>query len=92
MAGPTTSNVTSVPAAVSDTILLAANSIRVGFAVTNDSSALMYLKLGAAASPTSYTVILEAGDYYEDPTGWTGTVHGYWTVATGNARVTEISP
>lgn len=86
-----TSSVTSVAAAVADTSLLAANAARVGATVANDSTAIMYLKLGTGASATSFTVRLTANAYYEVPFGYTGAINGYWSSATGNARVTELT-
>jgi hypothetical protein len=82
--------VTSVAAAVADTALFALNVNRLGAAITNDSTALLYLKLGTGASATSHTVQIPRGGYYEIPFGYTGPVNGYWTAATGSARCTEV--
>jgi hypothetical protein len=82
--------VTSVSAAVSDTQLLAPNVKRLGASVFNDSIATMYLKLGSGASSTSFTIALGRYEYYEVPFGFTGRVNGYWSAATGSARVTEL--
>jgi hypothetical protein len=86
----TVSTVTSVAAAVADTSLFVLNANRMGAAVTNDSTALLYLKLGTGASPTSHTVQIPRGGYYEIPFGYLGPVNGYWTAATGSARCTEV--
>jgi hypothetical protein len=86
-----TAAVTSVSAAVADTSLLAGNSNRLGAAVFNDSTASLYLKLGTGASTTSFTILLNRYDYYEIPWPYTGAVNGYWSSATGSARVTELS-
>lgn len=84
---------TSVAAAVADTLLLAANATRLGATVHNDSTANLFLALGtAAASTTSYTTIVAPGAYYELPIRFTGQIRGIWSVATGNARVTELTP
>jgi hypothetical protein len=82
--------VTSVAAAVADTSLLASNPNRLGAAVVNDSTAILYLKFGSGASNTSYTVRMTAYAYYEVPFGYTGRLNGYWASATGNARITEV--
>ena len=87
-ATPTTSNVT---AAVADTLLLASNPNRAGASIYNDSTASLYVKLGSGASTTSFTVKLNKDDYYEIPYGYTGIVHGYWSSASGAARVTEMT-
>ena len=72
--------------------LLAANPNRRAFSVFNDSTAVLYLKLGGTASTSSYTVQIAAGGFYELPATWgyAGVVDGIWASATGNARVTEV--
>jgi hypothetical protein len=60
-----------------------------GRAVFNDSTAVLYLKFGATASETSYTVQIAAGGYYEFPQPlYAGEVDGIWASANGNARTT----
>lgn len=92
----TTPTQTSVAASASSVSLLAANNSRKGATITNDSSAVLYLKLGSTASTTSYTTTL-AGNasapfaYYEVPFGYVGAIDGIWASATGNARITEIT-
>lgn len=77
--------------------LLAANTARKGATIYNDSSALLYLKLGATASTTSFTAILLGnggglGGYFEVPYGYTGIIDGIWASdAGGNARITELT-
>jgi hypothetical protein len=91
-AGANTSAVTSVPAATSATSLLAANTARKQAAFYNDSTANLYLKLGASVTTTSFTVKLGAGGYYELPrSGYTGVVNGIWDAANGAARITELT-
>lgn len=81
----------SVTAAAADTLLLAANANRRGAAVTNDSTAVLYLSLGTtAASATAFTAKLTAGAYFEVPAGYSGAVRGFWGAANGFARVTEV--
>lgn len=85
----------SVASSATNVTLLAANTARKGATITNDSSAVLYIKLGATASATSYTVTLagSAGapfSYFEVPFGYVGIIDGIWASATGNARITEI--
>jgi hypothetical protein len=87
----TTPTQSSVAASTSSVSLLAANTARRGATIYNDSTADLYLKLGASASTTSFTIKLAAGDYYEVPFGYTGAVTGIWSSATGNARITELT-
>lgn len=92
LAPPANAAVTSVAAAVVSTQLLAANANRRAATIQNDSaSAILYVKFGAAASTTSYTVQIPAGGYYEAPGGYTGIIHGIWSAAVGNARITEVT-
>jgi hypothetical protein len=91
----TTATCTSVAAVVSDTAVLATNKLRLGASVFNDSTAILYLKLGTGASTTSFTVKMAPGSLYELPSRkdglpYNGPINGYWSVANGNARVTEV--
>jgi hypothetical protein len=81
----------SVAGTASSTTLLASNANRLGATIYNDSTAVLYVKLGATGSATSYTVQVPANGYYEVPFFYTGTIDGLWGSATGNARVTELS-
>lgn len=80
----------NVSASASSTQVFASNANARLRTVHNDSTAALYLKFGATASTTSYTVRLDADAYYEFPTPlYTGAVDGIWASATGSARTTE---
>ena len=87
-----TATVSRVSASATAVTLLAANTNRRRVIIYNDSTAVLRVKLGSAASATDYTYRLGAGDTYESPTDWvyTGIVTGIWDSATGAAQVTEI--
>lgn len=87
------SSVTSVSASASSVSLLASNSSRKNATFFNDSAVILYLKLGATASTTSYTVQIPAMSYYELPIGkiYTGAIDGIWASATGSVRITELT-
>ena len=87
-----TATVSRVSASATVVTLLAANTSRRRVIIYNDSTAVLRVKLGSAASATDYTYRLGAGDTYESPTDWvyTGIVTGIWDSATGAAQVTEI--
>jgi len=87
------SSITSVASSASSVSLLASNSSRKNATFFNDSTQILYLKLGATASTTSYTVQIAAGGYYELPLGriYTGAIDGIWASANGNVRITELS-
>lgn len=88
----TTATLANVAASASSVVLRAASTDRTGLAVYNDSTSILYLKYGATASTTSFTVKMSAGAYWEMPFPiYTGTVDGIWASATGNARVTETT-
>ncbi len=87
----TVSAVTSVASSASNVTILALNAQRRGATICNDSTAVLYLKLGATASTTSFTVKMLADAYYEVPAQYTGIIDGIWASANGSARVTEIT-
>lgn len=87
---PQTASVTSVASSATSVQLLAAVGSAHGRAVYNDSTAVLYLKYGATASASSYTVQVAAGAYYEFPQPvYCGEVDGIWASANGNARLTS---
>jgi hypothetical protein len=92
-----TSTVTRLGASLSAITLLASNTARIGACIMNDSSAVLYLKLGAAASTSSWTARLGANDangnggYYEVPFGYSGIITGLWSALAGACAVTELS-
>jgi hypothetical protein len=90
---PTTSTVSAVTGSTTNgTALQAANTSRVGLYIFNDSTAILYVKLGTGASPTDWTIKLPAGGFYELPVPYyRGAVSGVWASANGFARVTEVS-
>lgn len=93
--GQTTSatTVTQVPSSATSVTILAANANRVGAAIYNDSSQILYLKLNSgAASSSSYTVQLGVQGYYCLPFRYVGVITGIWAAANGNAYVTEFTP
>lgn len=82
----------TVALSVSNQTLLAANSVRLGATIFNDSGATLYVKLGAVATLTDFSVKLSTYAYYELPYNYRGQVDGIWdTALTGNARITELS-
>lgn len=87
----TASSVTSVAGSATSVSLLASNANRLAATVYNDSTAILYLKLGATASTTSFTAKLYPEDYYEVPANYTGAIDGVWASATGSARITELT-
>lgn len=82
--------VTSVAASITNVTVLASNDARVGATFYNDSTSIAYLKLSATATSSSFTVKLQAEEYYELPAGFTGVVDCTWVSATGSMRVTEL--
>jgi hypothetical protein len=92
---PTKANsavITTAAASLINAELLAANAEREGAIVYNNSNRPMFIKLGSAATTSSFTIKLGAFDYYEVPAGYTGSIHALWTdaAAAGDARITEL--
>lgn len=85
--------VTSVASSASNVTLLAADHKRKAFVITNDSSAILYVKFGATASATSFTYKLAAAERLACPVGapWQGQIDGIWASANGSARITVMS-
>ena len=89
---PANSSVTSVAASATAVTLLAANTNRLVASFFNDSTSTLFLKLGSGASSTSYTTQVLTNGYFELVyPAYTGIITGIWTVATGNARITELT-
>ena len=91
-AGPSsTSTLTSVAASITTVTVLALNNGRKGATIYNDAAAILYLALGSGASVTNFTAKLFSETYYEVPYEYLGIITGIWNVATGAARVTELT-
>jgi hypothetical protein len=92
VATSSTSTRTSVAASVTAVTLLASNTSRRGATVFNDSAtATLKVGLGSSVTSTDFTVLLTSNGYYEVPFGYTGIITGIWSLATGNARITELT-
>lgn len=91
-AKPTTTTTSSVPAAITDTMLLPSNSIRLGATIYNNSMHFLFLRLGSSVSLSDFTVKLFPLSYYEVPYGYTGQINGIWSNAIGSAKITELTP
>lgn len=89
---PASAAVSSSSCSTSSAELLASNANREGAMVYNDSNRPLYIKLGGAASTSSFSVKVGAMGYFEVPSGFTGAVHGIWgdADASGAARCTEL--
>ena len=74
--------------------ILAANNRRQGVVIHNTSTAILYIKYGAAASASSFTYSIAASSNWTMPADhqYTGLITGLWaTNQSGAAIVTEIS-
>jgi hypothetical protein len=86
---PTTATDANVASSGTNVTLFAAASGANGRTIFNDSTSVLYVKFGATASTTSYTVQMAAGAYYEFPQPtYAGQVDGIWASANGFARTT----
>lgn len=82
---------TSISSATANATILILNNSRKGATVFNESSAILYLKLGTTASISSYSAQVAANSYYEVPFGYIGEIDGIWAAVNGNARITELT-
>lgn len=88
----TSATLANVSASASSVTLQASNANRRGWMMFNDSASAAFIKFGATASATSFTVKVLAGGYYEMPLpAYTGVIDCIWATATGSARMTEIA-
>lgn len=91
--GCAASTITSVSGTtVSGTVILAANSSRLGATIFNNSSSNLYLSLGSGATTSTFVVILVPSAYYEVPFNYQGIISGVWASANGNALISELTP
>jgi len=86
-----TATPTSVAASITSVSLLGANSARKGSTIWNNSTANLYVELGATASTSAFTARVGAGGYYEIPFAYTGEISGIWDAANGSALVRDFS-
>lgn len=87
------SAVSSVTSAATNTVLLASNASRRQAVFYNDCDKAVYVKLGSTASSTSFSYRLQPNQTLELPTPvYTGAIDGIWDSSpTGSMRVTEIT-
>jgi hypothetical protein len=91
LTNPTTgSNVTTVAATTGNVTVLNPNPQRVGVAFFNEGSSTCFLKFGANATQSSYSVQLATKAYYELPFTYQGRIDATFSTNTGNLRVTEL--
>lgn len=87
-----TATLSNVSSLASNQTLLSTNNDRLGVTLYNDSTQSLFVKYGATASSTSYTVKMGPGDYWEMPQPiYAGQLDGIWDSANGAVRITELT-
>jgi hypothetical protein len=87
---PTVATLANVASSTSSVTLFAASSGDHERMIWNDSTAVLYVKFGATASTSSYTVQVASQGLFEFPSPpYDGQVDGIWASANGFARVTS---
>jgi hypothetical protein len=89
--GARTTVVSSANGSVTNFTVLAANGTRKKASFYKEGGSTCYIKLGATASTTSYTVAIGNNGYFETPDGYTGQVDIIFSNNAGVVRVTEIT-
>jgi hypothetical protein len=86
-------SVTSVAASMTPVTLMSASASRRGGVIHNDSSNVLYVKLGPGASDAEFTYRLPSQATLELPTDplYLELISGAWNGTDGNARVTELT-
>lgn len=92
----TPSAVNSVAASASSVVVLAANANRKpGSMIWNDSTSIMYIKLGTTATASDYYHVIDGKTTvpgsFAVPDGYLGIIHAIWVTATGNSRAVEMT-
>lgn len=87
-------NISYVGTAIVDTLLLDLNANRRGVFIYNNTTSAV-LKLGLSSIPVSstfFSVSINAGGLFEIPFGYTGQIHGIWSIyeADGYVLITEL--
>lgn len=58
---------------------------------SNNSTANLYVELGATATTSAFTARVSAGGYYEVPFTYTAAISGIWDAANGSALLRELT-
>jgi hypothetical protein len=87
---PTSATEANVASSGTSATLFAASSSTNKRTIWNDSAQALYVKFGATASTSSFTVKVPAGGHYEFPEPvYAGRVDGIWASADGFARLSS---
>lgn len=84
---------TSIPASTSDVELLAANILRKGAIIFNNTT-ISSLIVGIGSVPVNdedFTILIGPAGSWEVPFGFTGSIHGLWSGTDGYALITELT-
>lgn len=86
---PTT---TSIAGTASSTLILAANSNRRGFCISNISTSKLYLSFSTPAAVVNSFIEMQPGSFllFDQQLFVTNAIYGVWTNANGTAQVTEF--
>lgn len=85
----TTATPARVASSATNVTLLASNAARIKAIIYNESTQIVYVKYGATATATDYTVqIVPGGTLVVDT--YSGRIDGIWVSAQGAAQVTEL--
>lgn len=95
-ASPATAVTATVASSATPVTLLAASDVRRGATISNDSTAILYILMGAGTvSATNYTYAVAAKSGVAQtvtiPFGFTGVITGLWAAANGSALITNFS-
>lgn len=83
---------TTVVSTIGLITLLTNNANRLTGSFYNDSTVPLYLKLGATATTTSFTLKMTSSSYYELPQPvYTGIITGLWGSANGTCYISEAT-
>jgi hypothetical protein len=88
----TSTSATSVSVTDSNTTILATNTSRKMASIYNEGAETAYVKLGASATTSSYTIPIVSSGYYELPKPiYTGVIDAITASGTATLRITEFT-
>lgn len=86
--------VSAAAASATSKLILAANPDRLGALILNNTSTMLFVSCSSGpASLTLYSMSIPAGESWQVPFGYTGSIHGIWNMVSdaGGAMVTELT-
>lgn len=87
-----TATLSNLTASTSSQMVLAANPLRKGFILFNDSTSNCFIAFAATTTTSAFSIFLNSNmTYQNEAIIYTGNISALWTTATGFLRITELT-